>query len=68
MTDQQTREGYGPLQVFRSGAGYYVGRPYNYYSSDGTVSWSEPGSRDSIYFATEAEAKHALFNSQLKNS
>jgi hypothetical protein len=49
------KPGLSALQVFRSAAGYYVGTAYT--AEDGTV---EPGSRDSDYFRTEAQAQTHL--------
>jgi hypothetical protein len=47
---------YSELQVLRSAAGWYVGTTYT--NEDGR--WVGPGSRDSGYFATEAEAQAFL--------
>jgi hypothetical protein len=49
------RERYSPLQVLRSGAGWYIGTMYH--NSEG---YDEPGSRDSGYFATREEAQEQL--------
>jgi hypothetical protein len=46
---------YGPLEVCKSAAGYYIGRIF--YGHDGLM---EPGSRESGYFATKMEAETAL--------
>jgi len=54
---------YGPLQVLKSAAGYYVGTLFadTFNNHDGTVStFNVPGSRDSGYFATEEEAQRYL--------
>ncbi len=45
---------YSHLQVLRSAAGYYIGTLWH---GDG---YTEPGSRDSEYFATEPEAQKIL--------
>lgn len=50
------KTGYSDLQVMRSGGGWYVGTTYTD-PKDGLV---EPGSRDSDYFGTEAEAAKFL--------
>lgn len=49
------KPGLSALGVFRSAAGYYVGTAFT--AEDGTV---EPGSRDSDYFRTEAQAQDHL--------
>jgi len=49
------KEGYSDLQVLKSGAGWYVGTIYT-----GPDGFLEPGSRDTDYFATEAEAAEYL--------
>lgn len=49
---------YSDLMVLRSGAGWYIGTIYTNPPKDG--GFQEPGSRDSIYFATEAEAEAEL--------
>lgn len=46
---------YTCLQVGQSGAGYFIGRLYH--NNEGYL---EPGSRESDYFATHAEAEAAL--------
>lgn len=46
---------YSELQVMQSGAGWYIGTIYT-----GADGFQEPGSRDSDYFATEAEAAEFL--------
>lgn len=46
---------YSELQVLRSPAGYYVGTLYN--APEG---YQEPGSRDSDYFPTRADAEAYL--------
>ena len=54
---------YSELKVMESGAGWYVGRSYDYFvpgSNPKEISWSEPGSRESGYFATELEAEDEL--------
>jgi hypothetical protein len=53
-------DGYSDLQVLRSGAGWYVGTTYVNRDENGQVTFIEPGSRDSDYFATEAEAAEFL--------
>lgn len=50
------KTGYSELQVMRSGAGWYIGTLY----TDPKDGFREPGSRDSDYFATEAEATSYL--------
>lgn len=44
---------YSPLKVMKSAAGYYVGTSH----TDPTYGFEEPGSRDSGYFGTSAEAQ-----------
>ena len=51
-------ENYSDLQVLRSAAGFYVGTTYLTSYVFGEV--EEPGSRDSGYFATKAEARAEL--------
>lgn len=46
---------YGPLEVCRSAAGYYIGRIFH-----DTMGYEEPGSRESDYFWTKEEAETAL--------
>ncbi len=48
-------ERYSDLQVLQSAAGFYVGTVYE--NPDG---FSEPGSRDSGYFATKEQAEAYL--------
>ena len=45
---------YSDLQVLRSAAGYYIGTLWH------GKGHTEPGTRDSGYFATEAEAQKVL--------
>lgn len=51
----QDKGRYGPLKVKSSPAGYYIGT--DYHTEDG---YTEPGSRDSGYFGTRAEAEAEL--------
>jgi hypothetical protein len=52
----QSKDGfYGPLEVCRSAAGYYIGRIFH-----NIIGYDEPGSRESGYFATKNEAEVAL--------
>lgn len=51
--------GYSDLQVLQSAAGYYVGTTYTNVEADGST-WTEPGSRDTGYFATHEEAEKYL--------
>jgi hypothetical protein len=51
---------YSELRVLRSGAGYYIGTTYTHGPGDEFPGLVEPGSRDSGYYATEAEAAAAL--------
>lgn len=46
---------YGPLEVCKSAAGYYIGRVFH-----SIMGYDEPGSRESGYFATKMEAETAL--------
>lgn len=46
---------YSDLQVMRSGAGWYIGTSFS--NPEG---FAEPGSRDTDYYASEADAKYAL--------
>lgn len=46
---------YGPIQVCKSNAGWYLGRIF--YSNEG---YNEPGSRESNYFASKELAESAL--------
>ena len=50
---------YSDLKVMHSAAGYYIGTSFTHTSGEyeGLI---EPGSRESEYFATEAEAQRAL--------
>lgn len=50
---------YSKLQVLQSAAGFYVGKLFKYMNGEET-----PGSRDSEYFQTEAEAQEALAEMQ----
>lgn len=50
------KTGYSDLQVLQSGAGFYIGTTY----TDPTDGFTEPGSRDSDYFATREEAEKYL--------
>lgn len=52
---------YSDLMVLKSAAGYYIGTTYTHDENSPTPGLVEPGSRDSFeYYATEAEAQHAL--------
>jgi hypothetical protein len=55
--DEAERAKYSDLKIMKSPAGYYVGTTYN---AAGREGFDEPGSRDSDYFATEAEAQAFL--------
>ncbi len=49
------RRKYSELKVCKSAAGYFIGTTYT--NDEG---YKEPGSRDSIYFSTDWEAKATL--------
>lgn len=51
---------YSPLQVLSSAAGFYIGTLYEEFDAQNTCVWQEPGSRDSGYFRTHAEATQEL--------
>ncbi len=51
---------YSELMVLQSSAGFYIGTLYRHYDANGNPTWTEPGSRDSAYFGTEATARTAL--------
>lgn len=51
---------YTDLMVCQSAAGYYVGTMANDYDDKGKLIFQEPGSRDSDYFRTYAEAEALL--------
>lgn len=51
---------YSDLKVCRSFAGYYLGRDFVHGPDDECPGLVEPGSRESDYFDTEAEAQLAL--------
>ena len=51
---EQQKNGYTELQALKSAAGFYIGTMY---VEDG---FEMPGSRDSGYFATKAEAEEHL--------
>lgn len=53
LSDIEKRK-YSDLQVLQSAAGWYIGTLYN------SGGFPEPGSRDSDYFSTKAEAEHHL--------
>ena len=46
---------YSDLQVLKSAAGWYIGTIWQ-----GDDGWTEPGSRDSGYFKTQAQAQRCL--------
>jgi len=54
------KSGYSDLRVLRSAAGWYVGTVYENRDENGKLLFTEPGSRDSDYYATEAEAAALL--------
>jgi hypothetical protein len=56
----EEKGGYTDLQVLMSGAGYYIGTMYEERDEKGEITWQEPGSRDSGYYATREEAQSAL--------
>lgn len=47
---------YGPIEVLKSAAGFYLGRKFYDRESGGI----EPGSRESGYFSDHAKADHQL--------
>ena len=49
---------YSDLQVLQSGAGFYIGTLFT--NKEGPVEFTEPGSRDTEYFATREEAEAEL--------
>ncbi|UVN14238.1 hypothetical protein FBPa48_0029 [Pseudomonas phage vB_PaeP_FBPa48] len=51
---------YSDLKVLESGAGYYIGTLYTNSEQDEFPGLVEPGSRDSDYFQTRAEAEFFL--------
>lgn len=51
---------YSDLQVLGSNGGYYIGTTYTHDEFSDTPGLVEPGSRDSGYYRTHAEAQHAL--------
>lgn len=57
--DKAEKSGYSELKVMRSAAGWYVGTTFRNTEIPGMV-FDEPGSRDTGYFATEAEAAEYL--------
>jgi len=54
------RQGYGPLEVLMSSAGYYIGRQYH--DDEVFPGFAEPGSRESRYYRTKEEAEKELEN------
>lgn len=56
----ERKAGYTELMVCQSGAGYYVGTMFNECDETGKFLFQEPGSRDSDYYATGAEAEALL--------
>lgn len=56
----EDKRNYSHLKVMKSAAGYYIGTEYRTVEDDHT--FLEPGSRDSEYFASAAEAQDALNN------
>lgn len=61
IVDFDTQDsGYTDVQVLHSAAGYYIGTLYINGPSSCFPNLIEPGSRDSGYYATEAEARQAL--------
>jgi hypothetical protein len=57
---EEEKVNYSHLKVMKSAAGYYIGTEHRSVEDDYT--FTEPGSRDSEYFATAAEAQDALNN------
>ena len=57
--DATEKSGYSDLKVMSSSAGWYVGTSFRNTEIPGMV-FDEPGSRDTDYFATEAEAADFL--------
>lgn len=57
MTNNDIGGKYGPLQVLKSNAGYYIGRIFH--NDEG---YDEPGSRESDYYETKEEAQYDLEN------
>lgn len=76
LSDGQMDTHYSDFQVMKSGAGWYIGtvwtacatetcssdcaREYNYLPVEQRVRCQEPGTRETDYFETEAEAIAAL--------
>jgi hypothetical protein len=52
---EEEKSGYSDLKVMKSAAGFFIGTTYTDESG-----FTEPGSRDSGYFKTHAEAEAAL--------
>lgn len=60
VCDEAARGAYSDLKVMKSAAGWYVGTSFDEYDAEGRLVFSSPGSRDSHYHATEAEADLTL--------
>lgn len=58
--DATEKSGYSELKVLKSAAGWYVGTTFWNTEDFPDMPFMEPGSRDSDYFATEAEADDFL--------
>jgi hypothetical protein len=58
--DDKEKSGYSDLQVLKSAAGWYVGTTFWNTEDVPGVSFMEPGSRDSDYFASKEEAEDFL--------
>lgn len=58
--DEKEKSGYSDLKVLKSGAGWYIGTTFENSEDVPGVTFTEPGSRDTDYFATEDEAKDFL--------
>lgn len=57
IADAKDRKLYGELKVMKSNAGYYIGSEYA--NPDG---YTEPGTRDSPYYADSSAAEFDLSN------
>ena len=59
LTDKE-KSSFTELQVLHSNAGWYVGTMYEERDKDGNVLWTEPGTRDTDYFRSQADAERYL--------
>lgn len=55
-------QGYGPLEVLQSAAGWYLGTMYTHGKDSDHPGMIEPGSRESEYFPTHTAAQAAMDN------